>query len=112
MAELRHLSDSLRHELDSLHDVNYKMVRHNAAFQQIRQLDTAYYNPDRSYFSDPGFLRWDSPDAAAQARIRAADNVSRFNSDINSFRFNTYDKSYNLRQADLSFLEKYGQALA
>ena len=112
MAELRHLSDSLRHELDSIHDVNYKMVRHNAAFQQIRQLDTAYYNPDRQYFSDPGFLHWDSPDAAAQARIRAADNVSRFNSDINSFRFNTYDKSYNLRQSDLSFLEKYGQALA
>ena len=112
MAELRHLSDSLRHELDSIHNVNYKMVRHNTAFQQIKQLDTAFYNPDRSYFSSPEYLHWDGPDAAAQARIRAADNVARFNSDINSFRFNTYDKAYNLRQSDLSFLEKYGQGLA
>ena len=87
MAELRHLSDSLRHELDSIHNVNYKMVRHNTAFQQIKQLDTAFYNPDRSYFSSPEYLHWDGPDAAAQARIRAADNVARFNSDINSFRF-------------------------
>ncbi len=112
MAELRHLSDSLRHELDSIHVVNYKMVRHNPAFQQVRQLDTAFYNPDRSYFSDPEFLHWTGPDAAAQARIRAADNVARFSGDINSFRFNTFDKSYNLRQSDLSFLEKYGQGLA
>ena len=112
MAELRHMSDSLRHELDSLHDVNYKMVRHNSAFQQIRQLDTAFYNPDRSYFTDPEFMRWSGPDAAAQARIRAADNAARFSGDINSFRYNNFDKSYNLRQADLSFLEKYGQGLA
>ena len=112
MAELRHLSDSLRHELDSLHDVNYRLVRYNTALQQVRQLDTAFHNPNRSDFSDPEYLRWDGPDAAAQARIRAADNVQRFASDINSFRFNTYDRSYNLRQADLSFLEKYGQALA
>ena len=112
MAELRHLSDSLRHELDSLHDMNYRMVRFSTALQQGRQLDTASYNPDRSYFSDSEYLRWDGPDAAAQARIRAADNLQRFSSDVNSFRFNSYDKSYNLRQADLSFLEKYGQALA
>ena len=112
MAELRHLSDSLRQELDSLHDVSYRMVRYNSALQQVRQLDTAFRNPERSPFSDPEYLRWDSPDAAAQARIRAADNAQRFSSDINGYRFTTFDKSYNLRQADLSFLEKYGQALA
>lgn len=112
MAELRHLSDSLRHELDSIHNVNYRMVRHNPALQEIRQLDTAFYNPNRSYYSNPEYLQWDGPDAAAQARIRAAENVQRFSSDINSLRFNTFDKAYNLRQSDLSFLEKYGQALA
>ena len=112
MAELRHLSDSLRQELDSLHDVSYRMVRYNSALQQVRQLDTAFRNPERSPFSDPEYLRWDGPDAAAQARIRAADNAQRFSSDINGYRFTTFDKSYNLRQADLSFLEKYGQALA
>ena len=112
MAELRHLSDSLRHELDSIHNVNYRMVRYNSALQEIRQLDTAFYNPNRSYYSNPEYLQWDGPDAAAQARIRAAENVQRFSSDINSFRFNTFDKAYNLRQSDLSFLEKYGQALA
>ena len=112
MTELRHLSDSLRHELDSIHNVNYRMVRYNSALQEIRQLDTAFYNPNRSYYSNPEYLQWDGPDAAAQARIRAAENVQRFSSDINSFRFNTFDKAYNLRQSDLSFLEKYGQALA
>jgi methionyl-tRNA formyltransferase len=112
MAELRHLSDSLRHELDSIHNVNYRMVRYNSALQEIRQLDTAFYNPNRSYYSNPEYLQWDGPDAAAQARIRAAENVQRFSSDINIFRFNTFDKAYNLRQSDLSFLEKYGQALA
>ena len=112
MAELRHLSDSLRHELDSLHDRHYKIIRLSSVFQQGKQLDTATRNPNRSDFSSSNYLRWNTPDAAAQARNRAADNVGRFNGDINNFRFDIYDKSYSLHQSDLSFLEKYGEGLA
>ena len=112
LAELRHLSDSLRHYLDSIHRRNYEVVRHHAAFQQNRQLDTAYHDASRQDFSDPDYLRWDSPDAAAQARIRAADNASKLSAEINNFRFESYDQSYNLRQSDQSFLEKYAVGFA
>ena len=112
MAELRHLSDSLRHYLDSLRDLHYAQIRRSSVFQQARQLDTAHRNPDRSMFSAKDFLSWTSPDAAAQARNRAADNASRLSGEINNFRFETYDRSFNLRQSDLSFLEKYAQGLA
>ena len=112
MAELRHLSDSLRNYLDSVHRRNYDVLRHHAAFQQVRQLDTAHRNPARQDFSAPDFLQWKSPDAAAQARVRAADNASKFSAEINNFRFESYDQSYNLRQSDQSFLEKYAVGLA
>ena len=111
-AELRHLSDSLSHFLDSLHRHNYNIVRRHPAFQQNRQLDTAYRKPGRQDFADAGFLHWDSPDAAAQARNRAADNVAKLSAEVNNFRFSSYDQSYNLRQSDLSFLEKYAAGLA
>jgi len=112
MAELRHLSDSLRNYLDSMHRRNYEILRHHAAFQQARQLDTAHRNPARQDFSAPDYLQWKGPDAAAQARIRAADNASKFSAEINNFRFESYDQSYNLRQSDQSFLEKYAVGLA
>ena len=67
MAELRHLSDSLRNYLDSMHRRNYEILRHHAAFQQARQLDTAHRNPARQDFSAPDYLQWKGPDAAAQA---------------------------------------------
>ena len=111
-AELRHLSDSLSHYLDSMHRRNYDVVRRHPAFQQARQLDTAYRKPGRQDFSDAEFLRWGSPDAAAQARNRAADNVAKLSAEVNNFRFSSYDQSYNLRQSDLSFLEKYAAGLA
>ena len=111
-AELRHLSDSLSHYLDSMHRRNYDIIRRHPAFQQIRQLDTAYRKADRQDFADAEFLRWGSPDAAAQARNRAADNVAKLSAEVNNFRFSSYDQSYNLRQSDLSFLEKYAAGLA
>ena len=71
MAELRHLSDSLRHYLDSMHDRNYNTIRQYPTFMQSRQLDTAHRNPDRQDFRAADYLRWDSPDASAQARSLA-----------------------------------------
>jgi len=112
MAELHHLSDSLRSQLDSLHGRHYANLRRSTVFVENRQLDTAFRNPDRSDFSSGEYLRWQTRDAAAQARIRASDNAKRLSSEINAYRYEVYDKSYNLRQSDLSFLEKYGQGLA
>ena len=112
MAELRHLSDSLRHYLDSIHDRNYNTLRYHSGFLQFKQLDTAVRNPDRQDFTAADYLHWSSPDAAAQARSRAADNVTKLNSEISNFRFDSYEQGYNLRQSDLSFLEKYAVGLA
>ena len=112
MDELRHLSDSLRHYLDSMHNRHYEVIRRSPTFQQNKQLDTALRNPDRQDFSAPDYLQWGSPDASAQARIRAADNAMKLSGEINNFRFESYDQSFNLRQSDLSFLEKYAAGLA
>ena len=111
-AELRHLRDSLRHHMDSLHDLHYEQVKHGAAFQQARQLDTATRNPERIYFSHPDYLVWQSDNAKAQAYARAADNAMKLSSEVNNFRFESLDQSFNLRQSTLSFLERFAQGLA
>ena len=112
MGELRHLSDSLRHYLDSMHNLHYDMMRQSAAFLQGKQLDTALRNPDRAYFDDPDLLRWKSPEAEAQAWARAASNATKINGEISNYRFESFDQSYSLRQSDLAFLEKFAQGLA
>ena len=112
MPELRHLSDSLRHFLDSIHDFRYDIVRRNAILLSGQQLDTALRDPGLPPFSAPDYLKWDNLDDRATAMGRAADNLLRFSGEINNFRFETYEQSYNLRQSDISFLEKFAQGLA
>ena len=111
-AELRQLSDSLRHELDSLHKMHYEQIRRSSTFQLGRQLDTASRNPDRQFFSDPDYLHWKDRNKEAEAWARAADNAMKLTGEVNNFRFESYDRSYNLRQSDLSYLEKFAQGLA
>ncbi|MBQ9451608.1 MAG: methionyl-tRNA formyltransferase [Bacteroidales bacterium] len=110
--ELRHLSDSLRHELDSLHKMHYEQIRRSPTLQQAKQLDTALRNPDRQYFSHPDFLIWKGRQEEVQAWSKAADNAMKLSGEINNIRFESYDRSYILRQSDLSFLEKFAQGLA
>ncbi|MBR6184179.1 MAG: methionyl-tRNA formyltransferase [Bacteroidales bacterium] len=110
--ELLHQSDSLRTYLDSLHRQHYRIVQHHGSLVMARQLDTAFRNKERSDFRAPGFLQWKNPDEDAQARIRAADNVTKLSAEITNFRFDSYDQSYNLRQTDLAYLEKFASGLA
>ena len=110
--ELRGLRDSLRHYLDSVHDARYAQMRRNAAFLQAKQLDTALRNPGLADFSHPDFLRWKNGDDEVQAYNRAADNAMRLSGEVNNFKFESYDQRFNLRQSDLSFLERFAQGLA
>ena len=112
MAELRHLSDSLRYYLDSIHDLRYNLIRHSGTLQNGRQLDTAFRNPDLAPFTAPGYPEWDDPGDRALAMTRAADNLMRYSGEINNFRFESYEQSFNLRQSDISFLEKFAEGLA
>ena len=112
MGELRHLSDSLRHYIDSIHNIRYNIVRRNAFLQAGRQLDTASRNPDMPGFSSPDYLKWSDIDGKATAYSRAADNLMRYAADINNFRYESYEQNFNLRQSDISFLEKFSQGLA
>ena len=112
MAELRHLSDSLSHYMDSLHNMHYEQIRHSTIFAEFKQLDTATRNPDLPMFDYPGYLTWDSRDNRSIAYSTASSNAVRLSGDISNMRFETYDQSYNLRQSDLSFLEKFAQGLA
>jgi methionyl-tRNA formyltransferase len=112
MAELRHLSDSLSHYMDSLHNLHYEQIRRSTIFLEFKQLDTATRNPDRPMFDYPGYLTWDSRDSRSMAYSTASSNATRLSSDISNMKFETYDQSYNLRQSDLSFLEKFAQGLA
>ena len=67
IAELRQLSDSLGHYLDSLHDLHYEMLRKTPTMLMSRQLDTAYRDPRRSWYTDPGDLRWGNLEEEAKA---------------------------------------------
>ncbi len=112
MAELRTMSDSLGHYLDSMHIRQYDAIRHGSTFVLAGQLDTARRNADRQFFADSTYLRWKNADAEIEAYGKAADNAIRLSSELNSFRFESFDQAYNLRQADLCFLEKFAQGLA
>ena len=112
MAELRHLSDSLSHYMDSLHNLHYEQIRRSTIFLEFKQLDTASRNPDRAMFDYPGYLTWKDRDDRSVAYSTASSNALRLNGDISNMKFDTYDQSYNLRQSDLSFLEKFAQGLA
>ncbi len=112
MAELRHLSDSLDHYLDSLHDLHYNMLRRTPTLIMAKQLDTATRNPGRQLYTHPDYLRWGNLEEEAKAYSAAAENVMKLSGDISNFKFETYEQSYNVRQSDLSLLEKTAQALA
>ncbi|MBR5075707.1 MAG: methionyl-tRNA formyltransferase [Bacteroidales bacterium] len=112
MGELRHLSDSLRHSLDSMHTMYYNRMRHSSAFQQGKQLDTAYRKQERQAFTHPDYLQWDTEQTEVSAYAMAADNALRLAGEVGNVRFESYEQSYSLRQADLCFLEKFAQGLA
>ena len=112
MAELRTLSDSLGHYLDSMHKRQYDVLRHSSAFLLTAQLDTARRDGSRQAFSDSTYLSWKDDADRIEAYRRASENATRLGSEMSSYRFETYDQSYNLRQADLCFLEKFAQGLA
>ena len=112
MAELRMLSDSLGHYLDSMHKRQYDVLRHSSAFLLTAQLDTARRDGSRQAFSDSTYLSWKDDADRIEAYRRASENATRLGSEMSSYRFETYDQSYSLRQADLCFLEKFAQGLA
>ena len=112
MAELQHLSDSLGHYLDSLHKLHYEQIRRSPTLFLFRQLDTAARNPDRVWYEAPDLFTWQDKDAEVLAYNTAADNLMKLSGEVSNFKFDSYDQSYNLRQSDLSFLEKFAQALA
>ena len=111
-AELRQLKDSLQHYMDSIHNTHYDQIRRSSLLLLGRQLDTAMRDPRRNAFSHPDYLVWDGGDNRVQAYNRAADNAMKLSNEINNFRFESYDQSFNLRQSSLSFLERFAQGLA
>ena len=112
MGELRHMQDSLGHYMDSLHDMHYELVRKNPTLILLKQLDTATRNPDRPFYDNPDYLTWANAGEEARAYTQAGENALKLSSEINNYKFETYDQSYNLRQSGLSYLEKYAAGLA
>ncbi len=112
LAELRQLSDSLGHYLDSMRIRKYEQMRIHPGLFHGRQLDTATRNPDKPPFSHPDYLTWDNKLDKGLSLIRAAENLKRYANEVSNFKFDISNQSASLRQADLSFLEKYAQALA
>jgi len=112
MAELRQMSDSLNHYLDSMRTRKYAQMRVHPGLLHGRQLDTATRDAGRPPFSHPEYLQWGAKKDEGLSLIRAAENLKRYGNEISNFRFDTNSQDASLRQADLSFLEKYAQALA
>ncbi len=110
--ELKHESDSLHHFLDSMHVVSYKSLRQLRPFLMSSQLDSADRNPDRPMFAAEGIAEWKDSEKRLQALSAAYDNASRFNSDIDMIKYNTYEQRYYLRHTDIELLKKFAQALA
>ncbi len=109
--ELRHQSDSLHQFLDSMQVISYRILRNTHTFQLSEQLDTARRIPDRPLFENEDFRFHDK-----QQRLRvysaAQDAVTRFSSDVDNVKYNSYEQRYYLRHTDIELLKKFASALA
>lgn len=110
--QLKHQSDSLHHRLDSLGEVHYASLRQSVTFQLNRQLDTAFRDENREWFADSSQYRWASFNDEALAMRRAADNASRFSSEISTYKYNVFEEQFYIRHDDIELLKKFAQALA
>ena len=109
---LKHQSDSLHHRIDSLNDLHYANARKSTVFFLNRQLDTAFRDENRALFADSQYLEWDTPEQEALGIKKAAENAARFNSEINTYKFNVYEEEYYVHHDDIELLKKFAQALA
>ncbi len=110
--QLKHESDSLHHNVDSVQRVHYASIIRMKPFQESAQLDTALRNPDRALFSHEGFCEWKDIDSKAIAYKEAGERASRYASDIGNLKFDTYEQDYYIRHTDIELLKKFAQALA
>ena len=110
--QLKHESDSLHHRLDSLNELHFERAKKGATFLENRQLDTAYRDAGRSYFECEEFNEWNSLNDKALAVRRASENVARYSTEINSYKFDIYEEQYYIRHEDIELFKKFAQALA
>ena len=110
--QLKHASDSLHHRLDSLNELHFERAKKSATFLENRQLDTAYRDAGRSYFECEEFNEWNSLNDKALAVRRASENVARYSTEINSYKFDIYEEQYYIRHEDIELFKKFAQALA
>jgi len=110
--QLRHQSDSLHRNVDSIGVANYATVRAMPIFLESKQLDTALRNSDREFFADDSLCIWPSSRATTDAYRKAYDNASKFASEVNRLKYDVYEQNYYIRHIDIELLRTFAQALA
>ena len=110
--QLKTESDSLHRELDTLAVRHYITATKLNTFTMSKQLDTARRSPDRAWFRSDSLGKWGSLNETGLAYRRAADNASRFATEINSMKFDVYEEQFYVRNDDIELLKKFSQALA
>lgn len=110
--QLKAESDSLHKTLDTLASRHYVTATKLNTFLMSKQLDTARRSPDRRWFSNPQTGKWESLNETGLAYRRAADNASRFATDINTMKFEVYEEQFYVTHDDIELLKKFSQALA
>lgn len=112
ISRLTHRRDSLRHGLDSLHDIHYENVRKARSFIMGRQLDTASRNTDRSWFDISQLSLPEEHGSRHTVYSRAADNANRTSAEISQFVYDNYDQAFYIRHTEVELYKKFAQALA
>lgn len=110
--QLKRQSDSLHVVVDSIQQVNFDVLRGMTHFLEHRQIDTATRNNDRVWFEDSKFGKWKDLESLQRAYDNAADNSSRFSSEINNMRYQVYEQVYYIQHTDIELIKKFAQALA
>ena len=109
---LKRETDSLKVRLDSTLEAHYESMRKMNIFLEFRQLDTAFFNPEREMYRNDGLLKWDSLQDKVDCYTKAADNASRFSNEIFAFYNDTNADDYYYRHEDIEFLKRFASALA
>ena len=110
--QLRHVKDSLDFVADSLHTKHVSDMMATSSLIFIKQLDSAARAKGKSPIDLSLMEEWKSDFERIAAHGRAAEEVKKLISEMETYERETYDCTYTLRRTDLQILKKYSGALA
>ena len=110
--QLRNNSDSLKLEIQKMHDKHLSGFTKSPNVYMHRQLDTSFNFSANVPFEYDGYMTWKTPGQHADAVKNARMVAERMQQDLISQGHDVYEYYYYVYKSDVELLKKFAQALA